>query len=160
MMGVLIVAFLAVGVGFGLIFLLAFADKQSRKRNAGKRPEPDLAKPQFEKACVEIIERMKLEIHDIQRTDDDNLDIRAKNPAPVVGGEFFIRCVYLPDGGRIEAAEIIEMSNVIVQDRLSKGIFMTNGRFTEDLPAIGELAPIEFIDGARLKAISADLPMV
>jgi hypothetical protein len=37
---------------------------------------------------------------------------------------------------------------------------MTNGRFTDDLPAIGELAPIEFIDGPRLKTILADLPMI
>jgi restriction endonuclease Mrr len=158
MLEVLIVAGLAIAVGFALIFLLAVADKQSRRKNV-RSAEPEMSRSQFEKACVEILERMKLDIHDIQRTDDDNLDIRARNPAPVVGGEFFIRCVYLPEG-RIESAEILEMSNVIVQDRLSKGIFMTNGRFTEDLTAISELAPIEFIDGARLKAISSNLPMV
>lgn len=166
MIEILLLAGGSVVVGFLLIFLLALADKQTKKKRAADSPSPlgplGLARPEFEKACVEVIERMKLEISDIQRTEDDSLDIRATNPAPVLGGEFFIRCVYLPDSSnqRIEAVEILELSNVIVQDRLSKGIFMTNARFTEELPAIGELAPIEFIDGERLKKMMGNLPMV
>lgn len=159
MLNVLIVAFGAIGVGFALILLLALADRQAKK----KRPpveEGGLTQREFEKACVEIVERMKLTIGEIIRTEDDNLDIRAKNPAPVVGGEFFIRCVYLEAGGVVQAAEVLEVSNVIVQDRLSKGLFFTNASFAADIPSLSELAPLEFIDGSRLRAMMADLPMI
>ena len=54
----------------------------------------------------------------------------------------------------ISAAEIVELSNAIIQDRLSKGIFITTAQFTSDLPAISELAPMEFIDGAKLKELA------
>ncbi len=158
MLQVLIVAFGAIGVGFALILLLALADKQAKK----KSPVEDggLTQREFEKACVEVVERMKLEIGEIIRTADDNLDIRANNPAPVVGGEFFIRCVYLDPSGVIQSPDVLELSNVIIQDRLSKGLFFTNGSFAADIRSLGELAPMEFIDGARLKAMMADLPMV
>jgi restriction endonuclease Mrr len=161
MLEILLIAFGSIGVGFFLILLLAMADRKSKQRRPQAAAEDALTRDQFDKACVEIIERMKLDIEEIQRTEDDNLDIRARNPAPVVGGEFFVRCVYLSEqDGRIQSAEILEMSNVIVQDRLSKGIFMTNGRFADDIPTLSELAPIEFIDGTRLAAMMADLPMV
>jgi restriction endonuclease Mrr len=159
MLDVLVIAFGAVGVGFALIFLLALSDRHAKKKNPVST-EPDFTRTEFEKFCVEVIERMKLSIGDIQRTEDDNLDIRAMNPAPVIGGEFFIRCVYLEPGRLIESAEVLEMSNVIVQDRLSKGIFMTNERFSDDISTLGELAPIEFIDGERLKSMMGHLPMV
>lgn len=160
MLEVLIVAFGAIAAGFALIFLLALADKQAKKRNPAARAPSDLGRPEFEKACVEIVERMKLTIDTIERTDENVLEMEAHNPAPIVGGKFYVYCVYLNPAETVSAAEILEVSNVIVQDRLSKGILMTNTKFTDDLPAISELAPLEFIDGARLKAILADLPMV
>lgn len=160
MLEVLVVAFLAIGVGFGLIFLLAFADKQAKKKNPAARAEPELTQKEFEKGCVTVVERMKLIIDEIERTDDNILEITAHNPAPIVGGQFFVYCVYLNPAEFVSAAEILEVSNMIIQDRLSKGILMTNTRFTDDLPAISELAPLEFIDGARLKTVLADLPMI
>lgn len=161
MIEILLVAFGAIGFGFLLIFLLAMADKRDKKhRSETQTEEPGLTQNDFEKACVEIVERMKLNIDEIERTDGNILEIKATNPAPIVGGVFFVYCVYLPRGEIVPAAEIIEVSNMIIQDRLSKGILMTNTRFTDDLPAIGELAPLEFIDGVRLKSILADLPMV
>jgi restriction endonuclease Mrr len=159
MLQVLIVAFGAVGIGFVLIFLLALSDRLARKKKPTGE-EPGLSRREFEKACVEVVERMKLQIGEIVRTEDDNLDIRAANPAPVVGGEFFVRCVYLDPGGVVQAAEVLELSNTIVQDRLSKGIFFTNGSFAADIPSLSELAPLEFIDGARLKTMMANLPII
>jgi restriction endonuclease Mrr len=160
MLEVLIVAFGAIGVGFGLIFLLALADRRAKKKNPALYEDQGLTQTQFEKACVEVVERMKLDVEEIERSSDNTLEIKAKNPAPIVGGDFFVYCVYLPSNEVVSSAEIIEVSNLIVQDRLSKGILMTNTRFTDDLPAIGELAPLEFIDGERLKTMMANLPMV
>ena len=77
----------------------------------------------------------------------------ARNPTPITGGQFLIHCLYSDKDAVIGSAEIIEFSNMIVQERLSKGIFITTGRFTGDIPAIGELAPMEFIDGEALRRL-------
>lgn len=152
MLHVLIIACGAVAVGFFLIFLLALADKQARKKRPASE-ETGLTRPQFEKACVEVVERMKLEIEEILRTEDGGLDIRATNPAPFIGGMLFVRCVYLEPGGVIPAAEVLELSSAIIQERLTKAIFITNARFAEDIGTLSELAPMEFIDGTTLQGL-------
>ncbi len=149
MFEILILVFGAIGVGFFLIFLLALSDRR-RKDKGVVANEPSLTQIQFEKACVAILEGMKLEIESIERTDENTLEIKAKNPTPFVGGNFFVYSVYLPPNEVVTSAEILEVSNMVIQDRLSKAILMTNTRFTEDLPAISELAPMEFIDEKRL----------
>lgn len=161
MIEILLIAFGAIGVGFLLILLLAMDEKRTKKKRAQNPSEEEsFTQKDFERACVTVVERMKLNIEEIERTDAHVLEIKAKNPAPIVGGDFFVYCIYLPRSEIVTAAEIIEVSNMIIQDRLSKGILMTNTRFTDDLPAISELAPLEFIDGARLQKILSDLPMI
>jgi len=156
---ILLIVFGAMGAGFFLIFLLGVAEKKRKASLPATDPEGPTQK-EFERNCVELLERMKLNIESIERTDENTLEMKAKNPAPLTGGEFFIYTIYLPVSEHVTAAEIIEVSNVVIQDRLSKGILMTNTRFTDDLPAISELSPMEFIDGARLKTMMANLPMV
>ncbi len=154
MLEVLILAFAAIGGGFFLILLLGMADKKSRARIAAMPSDgPELTQMQFEKACVALTEAMKLDIDNIERSDGRTLGIRAKNPAPFVGGEFFVHCAYRSPQEKVTAAEILELSNMIIQDRLSKGIFMTNAGFTDDLASISELAPIDFIDGKKLQEL-------
>jgi len=157
---ILLIVFGSLGFGFFLIFLLGLADKKRKESNPSSEEPQGLTQVEFEKACVEIIERMKLDIQTIERSDENTLEIKAHNPAPITGGDFFFYTVYLPSNESVSSAEILEVSSMIIQDRLSKGILMTNTRFTDDLPAIAELAPMEFIDGQRLQSILADLPMV
>lgn len=151
--GILLITAMAFILGFSLIFLLALSDK---KRKAKKNDSPPQIKREpFEKICSQIVEAMKLEIEEISRSGENQIDIVARNPTPITGGQFLIHCLYADRNAVIGAAEIIEFSNMIVQERLSKGIFMTTGRFTEDISAIGELAPMEFIDGAALQKLVA-----
>jgi hypothetical protein len=143
--GIVVLAVGAVLFGFFMIFLLALAEKKRAKTNP--KPEKQLGLLQFEKICVEMAEGMKLEIDELSRS-GNALDIFAHNPTPLTGGKFLVHCLYLsPEAPPVSAAEILELSSAIIQDRVSKGIFITTGRFTSDLPAIGELAPIEFVDG-------------
>ncbi|QQR80299.1 MAG: restriction endonuclease [Deltaproteobacteria bacterium] len=100
---------------------------------------------------MQILETMKLDLEEFHRTADNQLDIMAKNPAPFTGGEYLIQCLYVPSDYVVDAAKILELSNSIIQDRLSKGIFITTGKFTPDLSTISELAPIEFIDGEQFR---------
>ena len=145
-----LIVFVAIGIGFALIFLLALSEK---KRRGSPSAPAAFSRERFEKACVQIIEGMKLEIGEITRTGSSQLDILATNPAPITGGEYLVHCLYTDPGEVVSGPQIIELSNMVVQERLSKGIFITTGRFTADIPGIGELAPMEFIDGAAFEKL-------
>lgn len=147
-----LIAFGAVGLGFVLIFLLALGEKKG-KAKASQSHKPVISRDRFEKACVLIVEGMKLEISEINRSGEDRLDILARNPTPFTGGDFLVHCLYREAPEVIRPAEIIEFSNMVLQERLSKGIFITTGRFTDEIPTIGELAPMEFIDGPAFQKL-------
>lgn len=148
----LLIVFGSLGIGFFLIFLLALSDKKRKASGPGERL---FTAPEFEKACLLVVEGMKLEIDEINRTGQDRFDMIARNPTPITGGQFLVHCLYVEPKQVITAAQIIELSNMVLQERLSKGIFITTGRFTEEIPGIGELAPMEFIDGQAFKKLIA-----
>ncbi len=136
----------ALTVGFALIVALALSGK---KRGRFFQPEFSLSRDQFEKLAVALLEEMKLDIQERESVENQT-DLLVRNPTPIVGGFLLVRCLYTNDPRMIiEATAILEFSNLILQERLSKGILMTTGRLTPDLPGLGELAPIEFIDGDR-----------
>lgn len=143
---IIVLALSACLFGFLLVLLLSLSDKKRRKR-ATDTPEKKLSFEQFGKACLNIIEGMKLEIESVNESEDSSLDIVAQNPTPITGGRYLVHCLSIDPKEVVASAEILELSNMVVQERYSKGIFMTTGRFTQDIPGIGELAPIEFIDG-------------
>ena len=159
MEGILLLIFGSIGLGFFLIFLLGL-DEKRRKSSLPVIEGSGLTQIQFEKACVEVIERMKLTIDSIERNEEHALEIKAKNPTPFTGGDFFVTTIYLPRGEVVTSAEILEVSSMIIQDRLSKGILMTNTKFTDDLSSLSELAPLEFVDGEKLKELMSKYSVV
>lgn len=144
--GMLFLIFGSIGFGFFLIFLLALSEKKYKAKTVASQSDNCLSQEHFEKACVMVVEGMKLEIDEINRSGDSRLDMIARNPTPIVGGRFLIHCLYVDPSQVIGAPQIMEFSNMVIQERLSKGILITTGQFTGEIPGIGELAPIEFID--------------
>lgn len=152
MEGLLLTILMAVSIGFLLIFFLALSKKR-KTCLLSLFSEKKLTPEQFQKACTLIVEGMKLEIEEISSSEDQKLDIIAHNPTPFTGGKYLVHCLYAPSDHVIGSAEILELSNLIIQERLSKGIFMTTGKFTHDIGSIGELAPIEFVDGKKFMGL-------
>lgn len=150
---ILLIVLGAITVGFLLITLLAIADKKQKQSQQSTGESKSLNQEQFEKASMQILEAMKLDLEEFHRNGDNQLDIIAKNPSPVVGGTFLVQCLFVPDHFIVDAPKILELSNTIIQDRLSKGIFITTGQFTPELTSISELAPIEFIDGQKFRSL-------
>ncbi len=141
----------AIGVGFFLIFLLALSEKKQRKLTP--RAEAGLTRSQFEKACGLVIEGMKLEIVEASQSGENRFDIIAKNPVPLIGGDLLIHCLYADPEEVVGTPPILELSNMVLQERLTKGIFITTGKFTNEIGTITELAPMEFVDGAAFQGL-------
>ena len=148
-MPVLLLVAAAVSLSFLLIALLALSGKRKRFER-----EPLVTALQFETLCLALLDEMKLKVEEMERTGAD-LDILAVNPAPLILGKIFARTAYLAPETVIDVSRILEVSNLVLQERCLKGIFITTGRFPPELSTLTELAPMEFIDGTRLEALMA-----
>lgn len=151
MFEILVLVFVAIAGGFFLIFLAALTEKRRPSRTASS--ERSLTLQELEKVCLALAEKMKLEVEAIHRSGDQTIDMIAQNLTPLTGGTYILHATLSGSDEVIGAAEILELSNLVVQERASKGIFITTGRFTTDLPGIAELAPMEFVDGKRLQGL-------
>lgn len=143
--------------GFFLIALLSLADKKSQKPVSSQ----SLSFIQFQKACREWADSIKLEILE-EEIGKNTITILGQNKTPYVGGTFLVRGIYLEPTAILSPSQILEVSNMVVQERISKAILITTGEITPELPTISELAPMEFIDGKKLAELikSLQIPLV
>ncbi len=155
MSGILFVIGMAFVVGFLLIFATSMSGKK-RFDGIGKiADDQPLVYDRFIRVCKTLVESLKLEIDNIELSQDEQtIDIYAHSATPITGSSFLIHGALKTPQEPVSAAELVELSSAIIQDRLSKGIFITNSTFTEELPSISELAPMEFIDGKKLEELA------
>ncbi len=148
--------FLVVGLallgGFLLILVSGIASKKGKNNDIS--PQRTLNLLQFKKACRELIEVLKLSLEE-EESNETRIDILARNPAPRIGGLLLIRGLYQPPSAIVPTTDVLEFSNMIVQERVMKGILITTGRFSPEVKTIPELAPMELIDGEELTRLIA-----
>jgi Restriction endonuclease len=149
----LIVIFCTVVLGFFLIFWI---QKTSGRRETVEEKIPlpaplqNLDIDQFFAICRELLEKMGLKVEETYRTEDNEIEVYAENPAPMVGGPIVAYLMLYPRGAQVTSMDVMNFASDIVGERKSKGILITTGFFTPDVPYLPELPPIEFIDGKRL----------
>lgn len=112
-----------------------------------------LAPEQFERLCIRLLEQMGLIINSFNSNKQGNIDITAVNPQPITGGEYIVHCVLAPSDEPINSTRIIALSDTVRAEGASKGIFITTGFFSEEVPKLVEGPPLELINGQRLRQI-------
>src|SRR3989338_8236598 len=115
-MGIFFIVAFSLFVGFCLILLTALTSKKQVKITSGKSR---LTLDQFQKICLALAEEMKLIVESYEAT-ESGIDIRAKNKTPFTGGDFLVHGFYEPAGGLISQPQVVEFSDMIVQERISK----------------------------------------
>jgi len=142
-----------------LIYLISSHDRKLKKRREAARTdeeddgEPTMDFRQFSKVCMDILENLKLEIDDVNQLENDELIVRATSADPITRVQFLVVCYYLHKDDTLDNNKIMEISDQIVSERLSKGIIMTTGRIDDTGKNLPEQAPMEFIDGFKLKEL-------
>jgi len=153
---VLIITFI---VALILIYLISSHDRKLKKRLEAERdsqePEDEerMDFRQFTKVCMDICENLKLEIDDVNQLENDELIVRASSSDPITKVQFLIVCYYLHREDTLDNNKVMEISDQIVSERLSKGIIMTTGRIDDTVKNMPEQAPMEFIDGFKLNEL-------
>lgn len=153
MENLLIVFFLTVLLGFVLIFWIQKTSKRPETVEEKIPLPPELQNlniDQFFVICRELLQKMGLKVESTYRTEDNEIEVYAENPAPMVGGPIIAYLILYPIGALVTSMDVMNFASDIVGERKSKGILITTGFFAKDVPYLPELPPIEFIDGKRL----------
>ncbi|MDL1873195.1 restriction endonuclease [Deltaproteobacteria bacterium PRO3] len=138
------------------IFLIYLIQKTSKRPETAEEKIPidpglqHLNLDQFFAICCELLEKMGLRILNSYRTEDNEIDIFAENPEPIVGGPFLAHLILYPEGAQVSSAEVQNFASNLIGERRGKGILMTTGFFAPDVAMLPELPPMEMIDGKRL----------
>ncbi|HCU25918.1 MAG TPA: hypothetical protein DF383_12950 [Deltaproteobacteria bacterium] len=138
------------------IFLIYLIQKTSKRKSTEEEKIPiapalqHLDLDQFFAIGCELLEKMGLKILNSYRTEDNEIDIFAENPTPIVGGPFLAHLILYPEGAQVTSAEVQNFASNLIGERRGKGILITTGFFAPDVAMLPELPPMEMIDGKRL----------
>jgi len=153
----------AILLGLGLILLLnrsappvAIEKAYYQPRGVEQQQLERLVPEQFERLCLRLVEQMDLSVTGCHRNTHREVDIIAVNSRPITGGCYIVRCVLIPPELPIHSTQIIAFSSTVLAERALKGIFITTGFFSEEVPKLAEGPPIELINGQRLWQMMRD----
>ncbi|MDO8461445.1 MAG: restriction endonuclease [Deltaproteobacteria bacterium] len=145
-----------ISFGIGILLILLIATQAARKKKTdpqGRVIHPTWTQHQFEKLCLQLVEAIKLEPGEIIRPSDQAIDIYATNKTPLTGGLFIIHCLFREPEQKIQMSEILEFSNLVSQERASKGILITTGKIDLEATLPVDLAPLEFLPGEPFRRL-------
>ena len=151
---------IAILVGLAVIFLVNRSSSPVAAEKAYYQPRgveqqrlERLAPEQFERLCIRLLEQMGLVINSFHSNKQGKIDITAINPQPITGGEYIVHCILASADEPIDSTRIIALSDTVRAEGASKGIFITTGFFSEEVPKLIEGPPLELINGQRLRQI-------
>lgn len=156
MFNLVVVLFLTFAMAAVLIYFISAHDRRHKKKMdalAALQDGPEVRTldfRQFSKICMDLCEHLKLEVTDVAQPMASEIAIRAVSDHPVTRVEYLVSAFHLPRTAVLEIPKILELSDQIVSERVSKAIVITTGRIDPQVRTLPELAPMEFIDGQRL----------
>ncbi|MEE9276637.1 MAG: restriction endonuclease [bacterium] len=107
----------------------------------------------FEGLLKGLLEEMGLRIVESQWVNEEEIDILAHHPAPLVGGDYIVHGILVPEGEFVSSIRVIGLSDIVRAERALKGILITTGYFSEEVNKYTEGAPMELINVARLREL-------
>lgn len=120
-----------------------------RDVQALRRISPDT----FERVIKNLLEDMNLRIVHSTWVNEVEIDILAHNPAQVIGGDYIVHGILVPEGDFVDSIRVIGLSDTVRAERAMKGILISTGYFTEEVNKYTEGAPMELINVATLREL-------
>lgn len=152
--------FLTIAIAVMLGFLVIMAMKrvptplarEQREGDFGNGVGPltsDIAMERFEWLCSTLLSAIGLDIARAATAGTHQLEIMAVNPAPIVGGQYLVHGELLQAGEAIDAVQVLALLDAVKGEGVSKGVFITNGVFSDEATQAAANGPIELVNGAR-----------
>ena len=112
-----------------------------------------MAPQAFERAVLNLLEDMNLRIVETVWVNSEEFDILAHNPTPIIGGDYLVHGILVPEGQFVDSIRVIGLSDTVRAERALKGILITTGFFTEEVNKYTEGAPMELINVSKFREI-------
>jgi restriction endonuclease Mrr len=120
----------------------------------GREPLAErLSLNRFEWLCRSLLLAIGLDIAHTTTAGTSQVEITAVNPAPIIGGQYLVHGELLPIGEVIEAVQVLALLDAVKGEGVSKGVFITNGFFSDEARQVAAGGPIELINGARFEEL-------
>ena len=150
----------AVVLGFFLILAMKKvtppASREQREAASGNGFEPlpgSLTIERFEWLCSRLLQELGLDIEHLTTVGRRQVELIAANPAPIIGGQYLIHAELLPTDEIIEAIQVLSLIDAVKGEGASKGVFITNGFFSDEASKAATGMPIELINGPRFRQL-------
>jgi hypothetical protein len=156
--------FITIAVAVILGFLVIFAMKKvpspvSQEQREAGFGDGQMALPytltleRFEWLCGRLLQELGLEIERSTTASTRQLEMMAVNAAPIVGGHYVVHGELLQPGEVVEAVQVLTLIDAVKGEGASKGVFMTNGFFSDEAGTAAMGGPIELINGVRFREL-------
>jgi len=156
--------FLTVAIAVVLGFLVIMAMKrvpapvsqEQRESGFSNGRDPLLASlsiDRFEWLCRRLLVAIGLDIEHTTTAGTHQIEITAVNPAPIIGGQYLVHGELLPSGEVIAAVQVLALLDAVKGEGVSKGVFITNGFFSDEASQAAAGGPIELINGVRFQEL-------
>lgn len=159
-MGVILLVVLAILAGFVLIAIAGRSPVQHLvERPTGEHGDmaqavvESLSLSQFEALCLRLLEELGLVINGPVRRREQEIEISALNPQPIIGGDILVHCVLAQGERPVDSHAVQSLANTVKADGAAKGILITNGYFAEEVGPLSEGPPIELINAQRFRKL-------
>tara|TARA_B110000014_G_C19658305_1_gene346230 strand:+ start:97 stop:522 length:426 start_codon:yes stop_codon:yes gene_type:complete len=107
----------------------------------------------FEKMIGNILDDLGMQILETNWVNNREIDILANNPIEIVGGNYIVHGILVPEDEYVSSIRVIGLSDTVRAEAALKGILITTGYFSEEVQKYSEGAPMELINVNRLKEI-------
>lgn len=103
--------------------------------------------------CRKVIEKLGLDFKSIDRHGHEEFHILARSEKLLMRGDVIVSGHWCKPDGCIGSDTVISFSDMVKAERAMKGIFVTNGFFSEEVMKLNEGANIELIDRNGMTAL-------
>ncbi|HET9595912.1 MAG TPA: restriction endonuclease [Anaeromyxobacteraceae bacterium] len=156
-MNIVIIAFVATLVGFGLI-MLAGAGRHTSPAAAESAGAAELGwvkdggVERFEKMLVRLFGEMGFTAEPGDRG-QGTIDFYATDPTPIRGGRIYVRGVLPATAVPVDADEVLTLIDTARAESVGKAVLVTLGRFSEEARDTAKGNPVDLVDGDALAAL-------
>lgn len=158
-MEVILLVMIGTFIGFILIAFIRKPPAYMPMRGHG-HPEADavdliqlesLSMADFEAMLRRFVdEHIGLTIDVVDYTSPREIEIRARDPKPMVGGMYIVHGILRPQDDYVGPEQVMALRDVCKEEGAIKGFLVTNGTFAAPAAQMLEAQKLELINGARL----------
>ncbi len=102
-----------------------------------------------------VVDHVGLTIDVVDRTDENEIEIRARDPKPIIGGLYVVHGILRRLDDYVGPEAVMALKDVVKEEGALKGFLVTNGAFAAPAAQMLDAQKLELINGPTLLRLVA-----